>query len=284
MNRFFLLASALALAQAGAATAASEAEQLVAMVNAWRATPATCQGSQRPAVPVLSPVPVLSRVPLRQGTILLAALDKAGYDPALADAVQVTGPSDARAAFDTLREAYCATLSSTRYVDIGAHRRGNEWTIVLAAPTPNPLLLLPALEQAEQELLEATNAARAVARDCGGVWMAAAPPVRWSTSLAQAALAHSKDMAQQGYFAHADRHGNEVMQRSQAFGYAWRYIGENIARGQTSAQEAVASWIGSPGHCRSLMNQRFTDMGAAYSVRGGKRPAAYWTQVFGTPR
>jgi uncharacterized protein YkwD len=284
MNRFFFLASALVLQQAAAAPAASEAEQLVAMVNAWRAAPATCQGRLRPAVPLLNPVPMLSRVALRHGAILLAALDQAGYDPALADAVQVTGPADARAAFDTLREAYCAILSSTRYADIGAHRSGNVWTVVLAAPTPNPLLLLPPLAQAQQEVLETTNAARAVARDCGGVWMAQAPPLHWSPHLADAALAHSADMAQQGYFAHADREGNDAGQRSLAAGYAWRHIGENIARGQTSAQDAVASWIGSPGHCRSLMNPRFTEMGAAYSIRSGKRPAAYWTQVFGTPR
>ncbi|MCE3261192.1 MAG: hypothetical protein K0R43_271 [Pseudoduganella sp.] len=272
------------LQQAGATPAAREAEQLVAMVNAWRAAPAACQGGMRPAVPRLAANPMLSRVTLRHGTILLAALDQAGYDPALADAVQVTGPSDARAAFDILREAYCITLASTRYADIGAHRSGNEWTVVLAAPTPNPLLLLPAPAQAEQEVLAATNAARSVARDCGGVWMAAAPPVRWSALLADAALAHSQDMARHGYFAHADRQGNDAGQRSLAAGYAWRHIGENIARGQTSAHEAVASWVGSPGHCRSLMNPRFTDMGAAYSIRSGKRPAAYWTQVFGTPR
>lgn len=271
-------------ARVGAGGVPGEAGQLAALVNAWRSAPANCQGRQRPAVPALIPLPALSRIALKPGTILLAALDQAGYDPQVADAVQVAGPADARGAFDTLLESYCATLGSTRYRDIGARRDGNEWTIVLAAPTPDPTALLPGQAEAAQQVLDATNAARAEGRYCGELWMAAAAPVAWNQQLAAAALVHSKDMAQQGYFAHADPQGVEVPQRAEAAGYAWRHIAENIARGQTSAQDAVASWITSPGHCRSLMNPRYTDMGAAFSIRNGKRPAAYWTQVFGTPR
>jgi len=238
----------------------------------------------RPALPQLAPRAVLSRVALRPGSILLAELDRAGYDPELADAVQVAGPADARQAFDILREHYCATLSNPRYRDIGAHRDGNEWTVVLAAAMPDPQLVLPGQEQAGQEVLAATNAARAVPRDCGGVAMPAAPPVRWSARLAAAALQHSQDMAQQGYFSHTDTQGNDVAQRALAAGYAWRSVAENIARGQNSAQEAVAGWLNSPGHCRSLMDARMSEMGAAYSIRSNKRSTAYWTQVFASPR
>jgi uncharacterized protein YkwD len=282
MKRLIILATACA-AQLPAARA-GDADQLLAMVNAWRAAPATCLGKQRPAVPVLTPRPVLSRIALRPGTILLAALDSAGYDPEVADAVNVEGPSDARSAFEALRESYCATMGSTRYRDIGAHRTGNEWTVVLAAPTPNPVALLPDTAEAAQQVLKATNAARAEARQCGDSWMEAAPPLAWNRQLAEAAQAHSEDMAQQDYFAHRNKQGNEVPQRAEAHGYRWRHVGENISRGQTSAQEAVAGWISSPGHCRNLMNPKFTEIGVGVSIRHSKRPAAYWTQVFGTPR
>jgi uncharacterized protein YkwD len=282
MKRLIILASACA-AQLPAAHA-GEADQLAAMVNAWRAAPAACQGKQRPAVAALTPRPVLSRIALRPGTILLAALDSAGYDPEVADAVSVEGPANARTAFDALRESYCATLGSTRYRDIGAHRSGNEWTIVLAAPAPNPVTLVPDTAEAAREVFNATNAARAEARQCGDTWMEAAPPLAWNKDLAAAALAHSQDMAQQGYFAHKNKQGNEVSQRAEAQGYRWRHIGENISRGQTSAQEAVTGWINSPGHCHNLMHPRFTEFGAGVAIRQGKRPAAYWTQVFGAPR
>lgn len=282
MKRLIILATVLPTLLPSAH--AGDAEQLVAMVNAWRAAPAACQGKQRPAVAVLAPRPVLSRIALRPGMILLAALDSAGYDPEVADAVNVEGPADARSAFEALRDSYCATLGSARYREIGAHRSGNEWTIVLAVPAPNPLVLLPDAAEAAREVFRATNAARAQARQCGDTWMEAAPALAWNKDLAAAALAHSQDMAQQGYFAHKNKQGNEVSQRADAQGYRWRHIGENISRGQSSAPEAVAGWINSPGHCQNLMNPRFTEFGAGVAIRQGRRPAAYWTQVFGAPR
>ena len=139
-------------------------------------------------------------------------------------------------------------------------------------------------DEAARAVFKATNAARAEARQCGDTWMEAAPPLAWNKDLAAAALAHSQDMAQQGYFAHKNKQGNEVSQRAEAQGYRWRHIGENISRGQSSAAEAVAGWINSPGHCQNLMNPRFTEFGAGIAIRQGKRPAAYWTQVFGAPR
>ena len=280
MKRLIILATALAAPVAHA----GEAEQLAAIVNAWRAAPASCQGRQRAAVPVLTPRAVLSRIALRPATILLSALDQAGYDAELADAVQVEGPADARAAFDALRESYCATLGSTRYRDIGAHKDGNEWSIVLAAPAPNPTELLPDAGKAAQQVLEATNAARAEGRRCGDTWMEAAPPVTWNPQLAAAALAHSQDMARQSYFSHTSKRGLDPAQRAEAQGYHWRYVAENISRGQNSAQEAVASWINSPGHCRNLMEPRASEMGAGLGIREGKHPTAYWTQVFAAPR
>jgi len=282
MKRLIILA--IALAGHSLPARAGDAEQLVALVNAWRATPAKCKEQQRPAVPVLTPHRLLSQIALRPGTILLAVLDQAGYDPEVADAVNVEGPSDARAAFDALRETYCATLGSTRYRDIGAHKAGNEWTLVLATPAPNPVELLPNPVSAAQEVLDATNAARAIGRQCGDTWMEAAPPIVWNEQLAAAALAHSKDMAQQSYFSHLNKRGQEVPQRAEAQGYSWRNIAENISRGQNSAQEAVNGWINSPGHCRNLMNPRFTEMGAGLGIHQARHATAYWTQVFGTPR
>lgn len=280
MKRLVILAAALAAQQGHA----GDAEQLAAMVNAWRAAPASCQGRQRAPVPALTPKTVLARIALQPGTILLAALDQAGYDAHVADAVNVAGPDDARAAFDALRESYCATLGGTRYRDIGAHRSGNEWTVVLAAPMPNPALLLPDAAQAAQQVLAATNAARAEARQCGDTWMEAAPPLAWNQQLAAAAQAHSQDMARQVYFSHTNKQGQDPAQRAEAQGYRWRHIGENISRGQNSAQEAVASWIGSPGHCRNLMDPRASELGAGLGIRPGRHPNAYWTELLAAPR
>jgi uncharacterized protein YkwD len=47
----------------------------------------------------------------------------------------------------------------------------------------------------------------------------------------------------------------------------------------------VQGWLDSPGHCANIMNDDFTEMGAAYAVNTAREPARiYWTQVLGTPR
>lgn len=280
-----LLVLALGMAPAaGAAAPDADAAQLIQQINALRRAAAACPQGARAPVPALTPQPLLGRVRLQAGTILIAALDSAGYDAEVADAVQVAGPADVDAALAALREHYCATLTSTRYRDIGAHRNGNEWTVVLARAAPDPASVLPALDDAGQQVLAASNAARAQGQRCGEQWMAPAPPLSWQAGLAAAALAHSRDMALKGYFSHQGRDGSDAGERALAAGYRWRAIGENIAHGQLSAEEVVAGWLSSPGHCSNLMNPRFSEMGAAYAVRSGKRPAAYWTQVLAAPR
>jgi len=260
----------------------AQADDLASLINGYRAAPAACQGRKLPPAPPLAPHPALARVELRPGSILIAALDQLGYEAEVADAVQVSGPGDARAAFEALAEHYCATLLGTQYAAIGVAQRGNTWTVVLAQPAPDPALLLPPWPDVGQQILAATNAARERPQDCGGVRMAPAAPLAWNEALGRAARVHSEDMAQRRYFSHKGKDGRDSGDRARGAGYSWRRIGENISLGQISAAEAVAGWLSSPGHCANLMNPGFTEMGAAYAIRAGKRPSAYWTQVFGT--
>lgn len=259
-----------------------QADDLEDLVNAYRSAPVECQGRRAQPVPMLEPEPALSRVRLGPGTILVAALDAAGYEAEQVDAIHVTGPDDAQAAFDALRDSYCPTLLQRGYTAIGASRNGDSWTVVLARPMPDLHRLLPPWQEAAQEVLAATNAARARPRSCGKVRFAAARPLSWNGALGQAALAHSGDMASHRAFAHAGSDGSNVGERARNAGYGWRSVGENISFGQRSADEAVEGWLASPGHCANLMNPAFTEMGAAYAIRSAPRPAAYWTQVFGS--
>ena len=103
----------------------------------------------------------------------------------------------------------------------------------------------------------------------------------WNEALAEAALAHSRDMASRDYFSHADPSGASVRQRATRAGYRWRYVGENIAAGLGSPEQVVAGWLASPGHCANLMSPDFVDMGAAYAVEPASKLDIYWTQTFG---
>ncbi|THC44296.1 CAP domain-containing protein [Massilia sp. Mn16-1_5] len=275
----FLAAAALL---AGSAQAQNDA-RLVALVNAMRAAPGACGGARPAPAPALKSDPRLARVRIGAGTFPEYAVERAGYNAAQVEVISARGAQDEAGVIELIRQPYCRVLLNPEYRDIGATREGDEWTIVLA----RPLLPLTLPEQSEvgREILDAVNAARAVPRNCGERAFGAAPAVAWNDALAAAALAHSRDMAARRHFGHQGSDGSMVASRATRSGYSWRLVGENIAAGQTSAAEAVAGWIESPGHCANLMNPLFTEMGAGYDISRAKLPGfVYWTQVFGTRR
>lgn len=134
------------------------------------------------------------------------------------------------------------------------------------------------------EAVAKLNAARAVGRQCGTTWYPAAPPVVWNEALAQAASAHSQDMATNNYFSHTSLDGRTPGTRITAAGYNWSAYGENIAAGQSTMDVALAGWLASPGHCSNLMNARYKDYGLGCAYKSTSRYRTYWTQDFGAQR
>jgi uncharacterized protein YkwD len=282
----------LALAAAWPASAAAVpapsygAEQLTTLINAYRMAPGACLGRAAAPAGALAPHPALARVRIGSGTFIEVALERAGYAAERAVSVSVTGPETPAEAMTVLQEKYCNTLLDTRYGAVGSYREGKEWTVILARPAaPLPSETFPDWNEAGKAILAQVNAARASARSCGTQQFAPAPPVHWNPQLGQAALAHSRDMAARRYFSHRAKDGSQAGERAARAGYAWQRVGENIAFGQSTPDEAVAGWLDSPGHCANIMNPGFTEMGAAYGVAAEKRSGiVYWTQVFARPR
>jgi uncharacterized protein YkwD len=66
-------------------------------------------------------------------------------------------------------------------------------------------------------------------------------------------------------------------------GYVSRLTGENIAYGPDSAEEVVAGWLGSAGHCANLMDSRFSAMGLAFSIEP-KKHVVHWVLDEALPR
>lgn len=274
---------AAALAAVSIAVAPAHADELANLINDWRAAPGTCEGSPAAPAASLAVEPALSRIHIGPGTFLESALQDAGYEAAHAEAITVSGPSDARAALEVIGQKYCRTLRAAEFAAIGTARVGNDWQVVLARPVVIPPL--PDWPDAGQAILALVNAARARPRTCGTQAFGPAGPLAWNPLLGRAALVHSTDMAQKHYFNHKQPDGTLPADRATAAGYRWVRVGENIASGQRSAEEAVASWLDSPGHCANIMNPAFTEMGAAYAINPQNRNrTAYWTQVFGAPR
>jgi uncharacterized protein YkwD len=265
------------------ATAPARADEFANLINAWRAAPADCDGRPAASVGPLAVEPALSHIRIGPGTFLESALRDAGYEAAHAEAITVSGPPDARGAMEVIGQKYCRTLRNAAFAAIGTAHVGNDWQIVLAQPVVIPPL--PDWPDAGQDILALVNAARARPRTCGTQAFGAAGPLKWNPLLGQAALVHSTDMAQKHYFNHKQPDGSLPADRATNAGYRWVRVGENIASGQRTVEDAVASWLDSPGHCANIMNPAFTEMGAAYAINPRNRNrTAYWTQVFGAPR
>ena len=123
-------------------------------------------------------------------------------------------------------------------------------------------------------MLKLLNSLRQNGCQCGDKYYNPVPAVSWNDLLEKAAYNHSADMYQNDYFSHTAPDGSNGGVRIQQTGYNWMTYGENIAMGYKNERETVEGWLGSPGHCKNIMNKSFKEMGAA-------RVGNYWTQEFG---
>jgi len=132
-------------------------------------------------------------------------------------------------------------------------------------------------------VVDLVNDARGRGRKCGSERFAAAPPLAISRQLTDAAEDHARDMVRKKFFDHRGSNGSQPKDRVLRAGYEPRLSGENIALGPESAEEVVAGWLDSPGHCANIMDPRFREIGVGLAV-GKKRGQVYWVQTFGAPR
>ena len=131
-------------------------------------------------------------------------------------------------------------------------------------------------------VVELVNAARSNGRKCGSERFGVAPSLSVSQKLNKAAEGHARDMARKKYFEHRGSDGSQPKDRVIRAGYQPRLTGENIAFGPESAEEVIAGWLASPGHCANIMDPRFQSIGIGIAV-GRKRGEIYWVQDFGAP-
>lgn len=214
------------------------------------------------------------------GRTLAAATESSGYRAETAAGVHLTGPSSS--ALEILRRSNCATITDRKMRDIGIVHRGRDTWIVLASP-----YVVPSRSEAPvlaSRTLDLVNQARARGARCGARWFSPAPPVRLSGTLDGVALGHASDMAEHDYFEHEDLAGHSPADRVRAVGYRETLVGENIAYGVKSADEAVQGWLDSPGHCENIMDPRFAEMGIAYAQGRAVKHGLYWVQVLAAPR
>jgi uncharacterized protein YkwD len=217
------------------------------------------------------------------GVPLHQALSSAGYSAARSSAVHLTGAVSDGEVARVLAADYCGTLSDRRLSEIGIQRQGRDVWIVLAAP-----VAVPSAKDSSaisRQIRDLVNRARLTGRRCGGKAYPPAGPLILNPLLANAALAHSQDMAVYGGFDHRGHDGSSPAMRVERAGYG-RYlvVGENIAAGAMTPAEVTQGWLDSPAHCENIMDSRFSEIGMAFAVNLSSSELVYWTQVFATPR
>jgi uncharacterized protein YkwD len=102
-------------------------------------------------------------------------------------------------------------------------------------------------------------------------------------SLRLSAQAHADGMAEAGVFiSHTGLDGSSYITRAALFGYGpWRYLGENIAGGQASAERVLAAWLASPRHRAIVLAPRATEIGVGYATAATGPHRRYWVLEIG---
>lgn len=106
-----------------------------------------------------------------------------------------------------------------------------------------------------------------------------------SHSLDRVAQAHAEDMLRRSYYGHKSPDGETVRERALAGGYRLRFVGENIASGQSSVEEVMDGWMASAEHRPNILSKVYSEAGFGLAIgknRGGFQ--IIWVQVFGRPR
>jgi len=104
-------------------------------------------------------------------------------------------------------------------------------------------------------------------------------PLTNNTKLTNAAVAHSRDMAQRNYDTHNTPEGGTPDQRLTQAGYVFSWWGENIANGYKTPRQVMAAWMASPGHRANILNPNFKEIGIGLWYTSSK--VVRYTQDFG---
>ena len=107
------------------------------------------------------------------------------------------------------------------------------------------------------------------------------PPLKYNHRLEEAARSQARLMASRDQLSHDL--GVTLRQRVAAAGYDGA-VGENVAGGHRTLEQAIQGWLESPSHRDTLLSTKFVEFGlAAAAVPDGRksRYGVYWAFIAG---
>ena len=109
-------------------------------------------------------------------------------------------------------------------------------------------------------------------------------PLAINPKLEKAAMAKARDILENDYFAHTSPTGVVPWDFIRQEGLAFRFAGENLARGYTSAYELEYDFLQSPAHRENLLSPLYSEIGIAVAdgtIDG--QPSVVTVQLFAAP-
>ncbi|MEX2007667.1 MAG: CAP domain-containing protein [Candidatus Levyibacteriota bacterium] len=91
-------------------------------------------------------------------------------------------------------------------------------------------------------------------------------PLKFDESLSSAAEKKAEHMFSNDYWAHISPDGTTPWFFIQNSGYEYVYAGENLAKGFSSAEEAVDAWMKSEQHKENLLSSSYQDVGFSVMI------------------
>ncbi len=85
-------------------------------------------------------------------------------------------------------------------------------------------------------------------------------------------------MIDKNYFDHNSPTYGSPFDMMKSFNIDYSAAGENIAKGQRSAQEVVTGWMNSQGHRENILNSNYNQIGVGCVA--DSNGTLYWTQMF----
>ncbi len=153
---------------------------------------------------------------------------------------------------------------------------------------------MPCLDEAQaQQAVAMLNALRAQGAPCDTAAQAgslvegspeASKPLGWEQRLAATAHELASDLAVRDELSHVDSRQRALSARLISAGYPAQLAGENLAAGHSDFARALQAWRRSPGHCATLMERRYSQVGLACVQRLGSRYERFWVADLGMPQ
>jgi uncharacterized protein YkwD len=148
----------------------------------------------------------------------------------------------------------------------------------IVPPAPGPAGLSSAsinpIQLSQGNIVAAINGTRAAAGK---------PPLRYNIKLESAARSQANLMAAKDTLSHDL--GVTLRQRVTTAGYDGA-VGENVAGGQSTLDQAISGWLASPAHRDTLLSGKFQEFGLAVATVPANRKSkyrTYWAFIAGGP-